>query len=187
MTMVGKPRSALALRFRALTCLLPASLGAHVALAAETPCAPVFDAITHLLKTPNHQFLMQTSDQPGSTPQPSEMIFTGKTTFILHDGRWQTSETTPDEALKREEENRKHSKTSCSLLRSEAVNGVNATVYTVRSESEYGISEGQVWISKADGLPLRQQIDVAVNGATGKSHVETRFVYSGVAAPPGVK
>ena len=164
-----------------------ASIGTRAAIADDTSCKPVFDAITRLVKTPNHQFLVQSSDAPGSAPQAGEMIFTGKTTYILHDGKWQTSTVTPEETLQQDEENRKNSKTSCHALRDEPVEGVSATVYTLHSESEVGKSDGQIWISKANALPLRQKIDLALNGITEKNHVETRFVYSGVEAPAGVK
>jgi outer membrane lipoprotein-sorting protein len=157
------------------------------AVAEDASCRPVFDAITRLVKTPNHQYLTQSSDAPGSTAQAGEMIFTGKTTYILHDGKWQASAVTPEETLKRDEENRKNSATSCKAVRDESVQGVSATVYTLHSESKFGRSEGQIWISKASALPLRQKIDLAVDGVAGKSHVETRFVYSGIEPPAGMK
>jgi hypothetical protein len=159
----------------------------RAALADDASCAPVFDAISRLVRMPNHQYLTQSSDAPGSTPQAGEIIFTGKTTYTLRGGKWQASTITPEQTLKRDEENRKNSKTSCHAVRDEPVEGVSATVYTLRSESKFGQSEGEIWISKASALPLRQKIDLAVDGATGKSHVETRFVYSGVEAPAGMK
>jgi hypothetical protein len=162
-----------------------ALIGSPAATAEDTSCKPVFDAISRLVKTPNHQFLIQSSDAPGSTAQKGEMIFTGKTTYILHDGKWQTSTITPEETLKQDEENRKNSKTSCRAVRDESVEGVSATVYTLHSESEVGKSDGQIWISKASALPLRQKIELAMNGITEKNHVETRFVYSGVEPPAG--
>ena len=167
--------------------LSASAIGNRAAIAADASCKPVFDAITRLVKTPNHQFLIQSSDAPGSTPQAGEMIFTGKTTYILHDGKWQTSSITPEETLKQDEENRKNSKTSCRAVRDESVEGVSATVYTLHSESEVGKSDGLIWISKASALPLRQKIDLAMNGITEKNHVETRFVYSGVEPPAGMK
>jgi hypothetical protein len=164
-----------------------ASIGTPAAIADDTSCKPVFDAISRLVKTPNHQFLIQSSDAPGSTPQAGEMIFTGKTTYILHDGRWQTSKITPEETLKQDEENRKNSKTRCRALRDESVEGVSATVYTLHSESEAGKSDGLIWISKATALPLHQKIDLAMDGIAEKNHVDTRFVYSGVEPPAGMK
>jgi hypothetical protein len=164
-----------------------ASIGTPAAIADDTSCKPVFDAISRLVKTPNHQFLIQSSDAPGSTPQTGEMIFTGKTTYILHDGRWQTSTITPEETLKQDEENRKNSRTSCRAVRNESVEGVSATVYTLHSESAVGKSDGLIWISKATALPLHQKIDLAMEGIAEKNHVDTRFVYSGVEAPAGMK
>jgi hypothetical protein len=163
------------------------SIGSRAAIADDASCKPVFEAITRLVKTPNHQFLVQSSDAPGSVPQAGEMIFTGKTTYILRDGKWQTSTITTEETLKRDEENRKNSKTTCRALRDEPVEGVSATVYTLHSESEVGKSDGQIWISKASALPLRQKINLAMEGIAEKNHVETRFVYSGIEPPAGLK
>jgi hypothetical protein len=174
-------------RICAVIFAISVSLGTRAAIADDTSCKPVFDAITRLVKTPNHQFLVQSSDAPGSAPQVGEMIFTGKTTYLLHDGKWQTSNVTPEETLKQDEENRKNSKTNCRALRDESVEGVSATVYSLHSESEVGKSDGQIWISKASALPLRQKIDLAMEGIAEKNHVETRFVYSGVEAPAGIK
>jgi hypothetical protein len=183
----GGRRPATASSICAIIFATSASIGTRAAIADDASCKPVFEAITRLVKTPNHQFLVQSSDAPGSAPQSGEMIFTGKTTYILHDGKWQTSTITTEETLQRDEENRKNSKTTCRALRDESVEGVSATVYTLHSESEVGKSDGQIWISKASALPLRQKIDLALNGITEKNHVETRFVYSGVAPPAGMK
>jgi hypothetical protein len=183
----GERRPATASWICAVIFAASVSIGTRAAIADDTSCKPVFDAITRLVKTPNHQFLVQSSDAPGSTPQAGEMIFTGKTTYILHDGKWQTSTITPEETLQQDEENRKNSKTSCRALRDEPVEGVSATVYTLHSESEVGKSDGQIWISKASALPLRQKIELSMAGIAEKNHVETRFVYSGVAPPAGMK
>jgi hypothetical protein len=184
---VGQRRPQIATWIRALGFAVLALAYTGNAMADDASCKPVFDAITRLVKTPNHQYLTQSSDAPGNAAQAGEMIFTGRTTYILHDGKWQASAVTPEETLKRDEENRKNSATSCKAVRDESVEGVNATVYTLHSESKFGRSEGQIWISKASALPLRQKIDLAVDGVTGKSHVETRFVYSGIEAPAGMK
>jgi hypothetical protein len=69
------------------------------AIADDASCKAVFAAITRLVKTPNHQYLTQSSDAAGTATQAGEMIFTGKMTYILHDGKWQTSAVTPDETL----------------------------------------------------------------------------------------
>jgi hypothetical protein len=172
---------------RALIFAGSVSIGTQTAVADDVSCKPVFDAITRLVRTPNHQFLVQSSDAPGSTPQAGEMIFTGKTTYILHDGKWQTSTITPEETLRQDEENRKNSKTHCRAVRDEPVEGVSTTVYSLHSESEVGKSDGQIWISKATALPLRQKIDLSMAGIAEKNHVETRFLYSAVEPPPGMK
>jgi hypothetical protein len=164
-----------------------ALLLAHGAYAEDASCKPVFDAITRLVKTPNHQYLTQSSPDPHEKAHSSEIIFTGMKTYLHVDGQWQTSTTTPEQTLKRDEENRKNSNSSCRLVRDESVDGVSASLYTLHSESDVGKSDGQIWISKANSLPLRQTIDLMTDPASGKTHVETRFDYSRVEAPAGIK
>ena len=72
-----------------------ALVAARAAPADDASCVPVFDAISRLVKTPNHQYLTQSSDAPGSTPKAGEMIFTGKTTYFRVVNVW-SSPTTID-------------------------------------------------------------------------------------------
>ena len=170
-----------------LSILALAALSVRGAPPEDAACRPVFAAITRLVQTPNHQFVHQTSDAPGSVAHDSEMISTGKAIYAMHDGRWESSPMTAEQTLRHDEQSRKNSKTRCRRMRSESVNGVSADMYSVHSHSEYGSSDGQIWISQADALPLRQQIDLALDGKTGKTHIDTRFVYTGVEAPAGAK
>ncbi len=163
------------------------AIGVRTASAADEACKPVFDAISRLVKTPNHQYLTQFNDAPGSPTHVVEIISTARTTYTLHDGKWLATPTAAAEMLRQDEENRKNSKMTCGLVRSELIDGVNANLYTVHSESKFGNSDGQIWISKADPLPVHQKIELAVDGTAGKTHIETRFVYLGVAPPAGMK
>ena len=164
-----------------------AMLLAYGAQAQDGSCKPVFDAITRMVKTPNHQYITQSSPDPHEKARSTEIIFTGRKTYLRVDGQWQTSKTTAEQTLKLDEENRKNSTATCRLLRDESVDGVSAGVYSLHSESDVGNSDGQLWVSKATGMPLRQTIDVMTDPASGKTHVETRFVYSDIAAPAGIK
>ena len=170
-----------------LSVLTLAALDAHGAPPEEAACQPVFAAIARLVQTPSHQFVQQSSDAPGSVAHTSEIISTGKTIYVMHEGQWESSPMTPAQTLKRDEENRKNSKTTCRMMRRESVDGVSATVYSVQSQSQYGSSDGQIWISKANALPLRQQIDLALDGKTGKTHIDTHFLYSGIEPPAGAR
>jgi len=43
-------------------------------------------------------------------------------------------------------------------------------------------SDGQIWISKSKGLPLKDEIDISSDGF--KNHHSTRYEYANVQAPP---
>ena len=68
-------------------------------------------------------------------------------------------------------------------MREESLNGEPAAVYKVHSETEAAKTDGQVWISKSKGLPLRQELDMDVGGSAGKSHREMRYDYANVKPP----
>jgi hypothetical protein len=63
------------------------------------------------------------------------------------------------------------------------VNGESAALYSTHEESTHGKTDSQNWVSKSKGLILRQEIDIDTGGATGKSHISSRYEYSNVQAP----
>jgi hypothetical protein len=82
------------------------------------------------------------------------------------------------------EANRKNlTNASCHVVRDEIVNGESATVYSAHSETQLGIHDSQVWISKSKGVLLRQEMDTQLAGKSGKSHVSLRIDYNNVQAP----
>jgi hypothetical protein len=148
-------------------------------------CKVALDAVIHVLETPNHQFMTRTEGAEGK-PRSSELINTGIALYVESDGKWRTSPMSPKAMQDMMAENQKHAKvTTCHLVREESVAGTPVGVYTVHNETDAGISDSTLWISKADGLPLRQEIDMTAAGHE-RSHSEVRFVYTDVKAPPGV-
>jgi hypothetical protein len=87
---------------------------------------------------------------------------------------------TPQQVMKKEEENRKNSKSTCRYLKDESVSGETAAVYSTRSETGDIKSDGQIWISKGRGLPLRQEFDIDSGGSGGKYHHSARYEYGNV-------
>jgi hypothetical protein len=45
------------------------------------------------------------------------------------------------------------------------------------------VVDSQIWISRAKGLPLRQDMDIDVGGKNGKSHSSSRYEYGDVKPP----
>lgn len=173
-----------ALRISAFSFLIGTGVAARPALAEDAVCKTVFDAMTRTITTPNHQYMSSTRGANGGKPTASETINTGKARYIQFGGRWKASAITADEELKQSNENREHNKSTCRFVHDESIDGTNAALYSVHVVTEYGTNDTQVWISKTSGLPVHQKIDIDVGaGAAGKTRMDVRFEYSGVAAP----
>jgi hypothetical protein len=162
-------------------------------LAAQGGCQPVDEALNKVISVPTHIYSAMTpilSD--GSTPRPSdtvqnETIYVGGSAYVKVSGKWSRSEWGPQRIMTQEQENRQKSKYTCRYLRDETVNGETAAVYgthSERSDADVGhiTSDGQIWISKSKGLPLRQEMDIDA-GDRMKHHHSTRYEYTNVQVP----
>ena len=181
-------------QMRWLSLLLGLTFG--LALAARTPpdpensCQPVNDAKDKVMTVPAHIYNeMAPVFTNGSKPGPNdihraETIYVGTSAFTKLRGKWQRSQWTAQKVAKQEQESRQTGNSRCGYLGDDAVNGEKAAVYSTHSERDKVTSDGQIWISKRRGLPLRNEFDIEMtNGVTSKNHVTTRYVYSNVRAP----
>jgi hypothetical protein len=169
-----------------------AALGGGSAMRAQGgSCAAVFAAQMKLAKTPHHGFSVDSSATDarlhGGKPLVSELIYTTSAIYLLYNGTWKRSPMTVDGMAKQEEENIRDSKSTCSVAGTESVNGEAATIYKVHSENDAGTTDGQEWVSKSSGLPLRIVSRLDVGGAMGRSVIVQRYDYKNVQPPAGVK
>ena len=168
---------------------LTLSLLTALTAVTQTPpaaCAPVVAADQKQITTPHHTYITRTR---GNTTETNESITTADATYIQVHGQWRRSPVTAQQLLEQKRENIKNAKTfECQLVREEAVNGTAATLYHVHTVVEdVGTSDGQIWIGKSLGLPVKEELDLDAGDAQTKSHTSLRFDYANVQAPPGVK
>ncbi len=173
---------------------LPARVRSTATLAvpqAATPtinpvCQSLFDASDKLYGTPYHLYSTQTSPQiDGGKPKTAETISVGGKLYIMTNGKWGVSPVSLPEEKQLEQRNRKNATNlSCHYLRDETVDGESAAVYGAHSETERGINDNSVWISKSKGLILRQETDLNIGGGRATAHVVARYEYTDVQAPP---
>jgi hypothetical protein len=149
----------------------------------DSACQAVLDASEKLYTTPFHMYSTQAGALVGNgKPMKSEMISSGGTDYVLYNGKWTTSSAAERKALG--QRNRNNVKNmSCHYVREESVNGKSAALYSTHEESTHGKTDSQNWVSKSKGLILRQEIDIDTGGASGKSHMSSRYEYSNVQAP----
>jgi hypothetical protein len=154
--------------------------------ADDATCKVALDAVMRVLETPNHQFMTRTEGTEGK-PRRSEIINTGIAMYVESGGKWRTSPMSPKAMHDMMTENQKMAKvTTCRLVREESLAGTSVGVYTIHNETDAGVSDSTLWISTADGLPLKQEVDMTA-GDHEKSHSEVKFIYTDVKAPPGVQ
>jgi hypothetical protein len=160
-----------------------ASLVAPFVMAADS-CQPVSDALTKVVINASHSYTTSTSPAVnGGRATEAETIFANGQKYIRARGKWMRLPITSRDVLEQEKEKEEHGKSTCRFLRGESVNGEAAIVYSLHREYEEVTEDGQMWISKSTGLPLRVEEDVDDRGNKTKDHRSTRFDYENVRAP----
>jgi hypothetical protein len=166
------------------------ALAGATPLAAQSGCQVVDDAMNKVMTVPTHIYnAMSPILSNGTTPRASdtihnETIYVGGSAYAKVSGKWSRSEWTLQRIMKQEQENRQQSKFTCRYLHDESVNGEPAAVYSTHSEraDPEAKSDGQIWISKGKGLPLRHEMDVDA-GSGIKDHHSVRYEYTNVQPP----
>ena len=145
-------------------------------LAAQVDCQMILQAARKVFDVPTHMYVTGKID--GQT-FPAEMIYAEGTVYMKANGKWSPAGTTKDMAkLMAEKEQKSHDgKATCRYLKDEPVSGDMAAVYSMHAETPKAVVNSQIWISKAKGLPLRQEDDME------KMHNSTRYEYGNVKPP----
>jgi len=155
---------------------------------ANGACAPVFAAHNRLYDMPYHAVSIDSAGTDkalhGGKPKLAEMVLTGGVFYVQYKGKWMKSPLTLDAMKKQEAENIRNSKSTCTFVRNESVNGESAALYTIHSVNDVATSDGEVWISKSRGVPLRSTVSMDVGGGSaGKSRVITNYDFTHVQKP----
>jgi hypothetical protein len=178
MTAIGRQRSILA---------LAAVFGGSgsPAYADDAACQVVLEAVIKQTTVPVHQKISIESAAAPGKPLQSEMIRIGDTLYMQVRGQWMSRPYDGQKAANDARQAMQKAEHTCSHVRSEAVDGQAAELYTVHSKTASGGTDSQIWISSATGLPLRQHT-VMSEAAVGKAQHDVRFDYTNVRVPPGV-
>lgn len=151
---------------------------ATVAATAAEPgpaCAPIMKAMAKTLVA-DHATVTQMEGRI------SNGITAGGVNYLQIDNVWKVSPLSPKDNQARSEENLRNAKAySCQSLPDGSIDGVAVAIYRTRTETEDAVVESKISISKASGLAIEVENDLA--GDSKKSHYSTRYSYSGVHAP----
>jgi hypothetical protein len=147
-------------------------------VAAQVDCKVILDAESKLGNVDAHVY---TTTNAGGHPLTVEMIYAAGNIYLKSQGKWENSGTRKEmDQLKK---NHKNSTPVCRYVKDEAVSSEMAAVYTSHEETPTGKVDTQVWISKANGLPLRQETTIDVGGGGGKTVSSARYEYGNIKPP----
>ena len=155
------------------------------AMADDAACQTVLDAVIKQATIPVHQKIsIESAAMPGKTLQ-SEMIRIGDTLYMQIRGQWTSRPYDGRKAVDDARQAMQKAEHSCTRVRSEAVDGQSADLYSVEAKTASGGTDSQIWISSASGLPLRQHTVMLEQGSTKAQH-DVRFDYTDVRAPQSI-
>ncbi len=176
-------RSLLFSRLKYSVLLVAFFLSITSAHASDPACAQLMAAMQKLAITPNHQFMIRTAAFDKGQ-KLSEVIITDTTMYLQVAGKWQSRPYDPKKSVQDLTAVGDTPGLTCLVASDETIDGQSASLIRSQQRQEDGDTvDGQMWISKSTGLPLRQIIDMDVGGTLGKSHMKERFEYTQVQAP----
>lgn len=158
-------------------------LWAGVARADDPACQAVLDAVIKQAGVPVRQLItIESAASPGK-PLKSEMIRMADTIYMQVGGQWVARPYDSQKAVSDSRQAMQKAAYTCARLRSDTVDGKQATLYSVQTKSEQGTTDAEIWIA-ADGLPIRQH---TVMQGPNKTRHEVRFDYTNVTAPTNAR
>jgi len=157
-------------------------LAAPPAIAGDADCKAVLDAVVKQAGVPVHQKMEIESSQARGRKMQSEIVRTADALYMQINGQWHKRPYDPARTVADAQEAMRKSAHTCTLVRRDSVNGQAADLYKVHSEGAQGTSDAEVWLSVADGLPLRQHTQMTPPGGAPMRH-DVTYDYGNVKAP----
>ena len=160
------------------------SVPALVFAGSDPNCQMVEDATDKQHDTP-YRLYGTSSPGPSGSAQTFESVYVEGILYTQYNGQWVPMAVPPKHPKDKDKDanaEKKNLKQSCPHLRDEPVNGEDAGVYSIHSETEKAIFDQVMWISKGKGLPLRMEVDTTIKSGE-KSHLSTRYEYDNVQKP----
>ncbi|MGH8040788.1 MAG: hypothetical protein ACREPN_01955 [Rudaea sp.] len=146
--------------------------------AADASCDALYNAGIKSVQTPHHVY--STTTTRDGKPQTGEAIYTGGVEYLQLQGKWRRSPVPQPAMLEAAQEKLKTHPDTCTFVGDQTVDGQAVEVYKAHN-NEFGTNQ-EVRIFKSNGLMQGGKL-VLPNGST----VETRYDYTNVQPPAGVK
>lgn len=155
-----------------------ALLASH-ALAADT-CADVRAATLAGVSRPYAASIK--IEHSGDLPTTSHIVMTGDKMYVEMRRVWNTMPMTTKELIDKVNKTTLKDQLVCQLSGDEAINGAATTLYMVEDQTPARASHSRIWVSKANGLPLKTEVRLG-----GGDVMTSLFDYDHVEVPPGAR
>jgi hypothetical protein len=156
--------------------ILGAATATAVAAEPSPACAPIQRAMAKTLQV-DHATVTQ------SNGHTMNGITVGGVNYLQIGTEWKVSPLSPRDNQTRSDENLRNAKAYvCQSLPDSSIDGVAVANYRTRTETEDSVVESKISISKASGLAIEVENELAA-GEGNKSHYITRYTYTAIHAP----
>ncbi len=159
-----------------LAILIAGTAATVTAVAAEPSpaCAPILKAMAKTLVA-DHAAVTQGKNRTLNG------ITVGGVNYMQIDGKWKASLLSPKDNQERSDENLKNAKSYvCQSLPDSTIDGVAVANYQTHTEGDGEIIESKIAISKASGLAIQVENNLA---GENNSRYTTRYTYTNIHAP----
>ncbi len=164
-------------RFSQTITLLGLTISSAIAAQPGPACAPVLSAMAKTLQVDH----ATASQSEGHT---TNGITAAGVNYLQINNVWKVSPLSPKDNQQRSDENLHDAKSFvCQALPDSSIDGVPVANYKLRTEAEDAVVDSKISISKASGLAVAVEYDIDPGGGDKKSHISTRYSYTGIHAP----
>ncbi len=151
--------------------------GTATAAVPGPACAPILSAMAKTLQV-DHATVTQ------SNGQTTHGITAGGVNYLQTNSAWRVSPFSAKDNQLRSDENLRNAQSyTCQSMPDSNIDGVAVANYRTRTESDGTVVESKISISKASGLAIQVENDLA-SGDSMKSHYVTHYSYAEIHAPP---
>jgi outer membrane lipoprotein-sorting protein len=113
-------------------------------------------------------------------PVVSHIVMTGQKMYMQIRNIWTTKIVTTKDLIDKTNKAALKDEMTCQSSGDEAIGGEPATIYAVETKGPGRLTHSRIWISKANGLPLKTEIRMQ-----GGDIMTSVFDYKNVTPPPG--
>ena len=159
---------------------IPAAFAALFALhaAAADDCAEVRAATLAGVSRPYAASIK--IEHADDLPTTSHIVMTGDRMYVEVRRVWNSMPMTTKELIDKVNKTSLKDQLICQRTGEEAIDGVSTTIYAVENQTPARASHSRIWISKANGLPLKTEVRLG-----GGNVMTSLFDYNNVQPPPG--